>query len=189
MQSYDDIWMGSVQKSINRIIKDNELPADSIILEANKSKTEDMITSYSIKVCGYDYPTSKDSKSTLFNIKHIIKSDVKLLEIVCPNSFCAGVDCPTNAVYKTLASDKQNTYVRINKDSDELQGFMEIIIKAALDNFSATAASFACCGKYVECSDAGKCLHENKLFSKGCSYRKNLESGRFFYGKNAKKNY
>ena len=52
MQSYDDIWMGSVQKSINRIIKDNELPADSIILEANKSKTEDMITSYSIKVCG-----------------------------------------------------------------------------------------------------------------------------------------
>ena len=29
-----------------------------------------------------------------------------------------------------------------------------------------------------------KCVHENKLYSKGCQYRRNLDAGRIFYGKN-----
>lgn len=44
--------------------------------------------------------------------------------------------------------------------------------------------SFGCCGKYVECSDAKHCIHDDKAFSTACMYRKNLESGRIFYGKN-----
>jgi hypothetical protein len=41
-----------------------------------------------------------------------------------------------------------------------------------------------CCGKYNECSDAGICLHEDLIYSSCCMYRKNLESGKIFYGKN-----
>lgn len=40
---------------------------------------------------------------------------------------------------------------------------------------------FACCSKYKECSQAGKCLHEHPYYSKGCYYRENLENGRVFY--------
>lgn len=43
---------------------------------------------------------------------------------------------------------------------------------------------FDCCGKYKECSDAGKCLHDDMLYSTACTYRKKLESGIVFYGKN-----
>jgi len=43
---------------------------------------------------------------------------------------------------------------------------------------------FGCCNDHVRCSDVGHCLHEDDKFYLGCIYRKNLEEGRIFYGKN-----
>lgn len=48
--------------------------------------------------------------------------------------------------------------------------------------------AFGCCNDHVRCSDAGYCLHLNEKEYWGCGYRKNLEAGRIFYGKNAKTN-
>lgn len=45
--------------------------------------------------------------------------------------------------------------------------------------------SFGCCSRYRECSDARKCLIADVDYSTHCSYRKHLEGGRIFYGKNA----
>ena len=46
------------------------------------------------------------------------------------------------------------------------------------------AESFGCCSSYAECSNAGHCIHPDYT---GCYYRKNLEAGCIFYGKNAGK--
>ena len=43
---------------------------------------------------------------------------------------------------------------------------------------------FGCCNDFVKCSDAKACLHPHERFYNGCIYRKNLEEGRIFYGKN-----
>lgn len=43
---------------------------------------------------------------------------------------------------------------------------------------------FGCCHLYRECSDAKKCLEKDVFYSLGCYYRKNLEKGIIFYGKN-----
>jgi hypothetical protein len=43
---------------------------------------------------------------------------------------------------------------------------------------------FGCCHRYVQCSDALKCLHPDFLISLACGYKKNLELGKVFYGKN-----
>lgn len=43
---------------------------------------------------------------------------------------------------------------------------------------------FGCCHRYTACSDALKCLHPNFLTSLACAYKKNLEAGRIFYGRN-----
>lgn len=45
--------------------------------------------------------------------------------------------------------------------------------------------SFGCCSRYRECSDSGQCLIVDREYSAYCSYRKQLEGGRVFYGKNA----
>lgn len=44
---------------------------------------------------------------------------------------------------------------------------------------------FGCCNDHVRCSDAGRCLHLDDEEYWGCCYRKNLEAGRIFYGRNA----
>lgn len=42
-----------------------------------------------------------------------------------------------------------------------------------------------CCSRFRACSDAQKCLMPNSDISECCAYRKNLDAGRIFYGKNA----
>jgi hypothetical protein len=41
-----------------------------------------------------------------------------------------------------------------------------------------------CCSRYMECSDARKCVHPDKGVALDCGYRKILASGRIFYGGN-----
>lgn len=45
-------------------------------------------------------------------------------------------------------------------------------------------SGFGCCSRYVECSDAGHCIHPDIMFAVQCAYRENLRKGRIFYGKN-----
>lgn len=47
-----------------------------------------------------------------------------------------------------------------------------------------TLETFGCCNSFVACSDALRCLYDNDPYYRGCMYRKNLEAGRVFYGKN-----
>lgn len=40
---------------------------------------------------------------------------------------------------------------------------------------------FSCCSRYVECSDALKCIHPNPRFAKGCQYQNNLLQNKIFF--------
>ena len=57
-------------------------------------------------------------------------------------------------------------------------------LTAEIETIFSTTSSFGCCSKYEQCSDEKKCIHENPFYSYGCIYRKNLSSGKIFYGKN-----
>lgn len=71
-----------------------------------------------------------------------------------------------------------NDINEINKISKELQEvYKYLYANEPVDNYG-------CCSRFVECSDALKCINPDKKLSKGCQYRKNLEAGRIFYGKN-----
>ena len=49
---------------------------------------------------------------------------------------------------------------------------------------SAKSDMIGCCDMFVMCSDALMCLRRNDPHYNDCLYRKNLEAGRIFYGKN-----
>lgn len=58
-------------------------------------------------------------------------------------------------------------------------------IKLSFDkSLTQDTFTFGCCGFYVQCSDARHCINNNKIMRSGCLYRKNLENGKIFYGKN-----
>ena len=46
------------------------------------------------------------------------------------------------------------------------------------------AEMIGCCDMFIMCSDAMRCLKSDDPHYNGCLYRKNLEAGRIFYGKN-----
>jgi len=46
------------------------------------------------------------------------------------------------------------------------------------------AESFGCCSSYLECSNNRACIHKGDPEYQECQYRKNLEAGRIFFGKN-----
>jgi len=47
------------------------------------------------------------------------------------------------------------------------------------------SSRFGCCSRFLECSDAKRCIVTDESFSVLCTYRENLENNRIFYGKNA----
>lgn len=61
---------------------------------------------------------------------------------------------------------------------EELKGMKQEIFR------NLNTESFGCCNDFIRCSDALQCLHEEDRFYNNCMYRKNLEAGRVFYGKN-----
>lgn len=52
---------------------------------------------------------------------------------------------------------------------------------------SSAKDAFGCCSRYSACSDAKACLIPHLEYSNNCIYRKSLEQGHIFYGKNADK--
>ena len=53
------------------------------------------------------------------------------------------------------------------------------------NNSSPISDPFGCCSRYRACSDARCCVISDRDYSSFCLYRKNLEAGRIFYGKNS----
>ena len=49
---------------------------------------------------------------------------------------------------------------------------------------NALPKDFDCCSRYNECSDCLHCIQPNKQLAIGCGYRRILNSGTIFYGKN-----
>lgn len=68
-------------------------------------------------------------------------------------------ECPINYIISLITSVMQNIIDRLPKDFD-------------------------CCSRYLECSNAKKCIHPDKEMRLKCGYRKILRKGTIFYGEN-----
>lgn len=77
-------------------------------------------------------------------------------------------------------SDYQAVDFQLNEDLSE---FIVPYLEYAIINYTPPK-SFACCSRFLECSNAKKCIHPNQIHSKECYYRRNLEKGLIFYGEN-----
>lgn len=97
--------------------------------------------------------------------------------------------------FEFVADSSGKTKIRILQDNDkpitltpgssDLLCYLEMLKETKRNIFrNLTTDSFGCCNDFQRCSDAQKCLHSEDRFYNGCMYRKNLEAGRIFYGKN-----
>lgn len=116
---------------------------------------------------------------------NVMKKVSDFIEIRCINeSILESVKNKFNNVqYKD-----SDLYIRINISNIEeidllIEEIKEIFIEMFLQ-YMNTEESFGCCSKYEECSDAKHCVHNDVRLRFSCMYKKNLDAGRIFYGKN-----
>ena len=80
-----------------------------------------------------------------------------------------------NDLYVKIYINDINDINKINNELKEIYKYL--YLNEPFDNFG-------CCSRYIECSDALKCINPDKKLARGCQYKDNLESGKIFYGKN-----
>lgn len=56
--------------------------------------------------------------------------------------------------------------------------------RALQDAINRLPKSWDCCSRYMECSNAKRCVHPDPSLALGCGYRKILASGKIYYGEN-----
>ncbi len=179
-------WKRAIQSMLDTIAHERDLPIHSLYLKANVSRDGQKIVSYSVLIDEPDYPLPRNGKRVPLHISTVlrIKETRKRIELLICTSVFKYVAAPEEAEIKNVEADSANTHVLFPKGSYSLVSYIKRITEYELENYVSQAATFGCCNKFIECSDAKRCVHENKLYSKACSYRANLESGRIFYGKN-----
>ena len=84
-------------------------------------------------------------------------------------------------------SKSDSKFIRIDLDvfnslNNRKELLSPILNQIFIDLFSFPA--FGCCSNYIKCSDERHCIHPDPAYATACQYRKNLESGHIFYGKN-----
>lgn len=184
-------WIDIINRVITDITKNEELPSGALQLIENLSRDKEKVSSYSVAVLKPDYPKGVNpngrAKNTLLNIKSASKKNdtADTLIVSIPDSVLPMVNSRFPNVPLVKKKSDSLTRANIASDSDELKDFFNFLVKAVLDKyFTEGSDAFGCCSRYEACSDAKKCLHENKLYARNCIYGAHLADGRIFYGKN-----
>ena len=187
----EQTWIDRILITIDSIVESEEIPEKSLQLVSNYGKDKEKITSYSIAVLKPDYPKGTNpnglAKNVLINIKPSGKGKNPLdaLMVSVSDNLLSQINKNFPDIELVKKKSDPITRAKIDLDCEYFDSFFYFIIKASLYNyFREGSDSFGCCHLYEKCSDARKCLHENKLYARGCTYGSHLAEGRIFYGKN-----
>lgn len=184
-------WMVVLNSVLEDTAKNEELPEKALVFIENIGRVTKKVTSYTVAVRKPDYPKginpSGKAKNALTNIKVLITRNepIEKLSMSIPDNLLSDVRNQFPDIPLVKRKYDATTRAIISVDDNLLKEFFNFVIKAVLDRyFKDSSDSFGCCHLYEQCSDAKKCLHENKLYARNCIYGRNLAAGRIFYGKN-----
>ncbi len=165
-------WKRDVSSVLDDIASREELLEKSIFLKDNINK-DGKLTSYSICLYEPDYPPLQEGVhggQSIVTFKEDGDSFIFSLPDIKEMALPEGVECLKSSA-------------RVLKDSPLFLDLVRFVVDYRIRHYKS-ASKFSCCSRFLECSDKKKCIHPNRLYATGCEYRKNLESGRIFFGKN-----
>lgn len=82
-------------------------------------------------------------------------------------------------------SEKDSGFIRVNLSDSVSSSALEALMSTVMTNtVNSIPKVFDCCSRYMDCSNAKRCVHPNPDFALDCGYRRILNSGRVFYGEN-----
>ena len=161
-----------------------QMSLDDMLRKTNFEKLQDAIAD-ALKDEQYGYTVSVVENKGYFAIKTKALLAVKITEkktgtVVEFKSKCDEYFEGVNIVHGKDEMSK----ITLN-DFDELLALAKPMAKTALSILDELRGElFGCCSRYMECSDERKCVHPDRVFARDCAYKRNLENGKIFYGKN-----
>lgn len=174
----------NLQALLENTIKELELPDNGLIIQANGGKKK---KTASIYINEPPFPATKEESKKIYTTQSILnfEEDNNFIILLVSQSAFDYVQLPEHIRYEEKKQAK-STFIKVYfpKYHSGLYTYIKQIICYRIKNYTSSAALFGCCDRFRLCSDAKKCVHENKLYSTACMYRMNLDSGHIFYGKN-----
>lgn len=178
--------INEVKKMLENIINEiNEkkipkLQRENIVFKENKD-------SISFFVYGSIILKLFIQKQLTFEVREISQDDIKkLVELEKESLRKITKEVFEDKFSKVSKREGNINYIKCNLESlDNIYQAKEEIKDIYYYLFLlAPVESFGCCSKYIECSDAKKCINLDKKMAQGCQYKENLKNGKIFYGKN-----
>ena len=124
--------------------------------------------------------TNESTSKMAFNVSQRGRKDNKNISFNVKKDLLSALNVPESAEIKEISNDTTNVRIDFPVGFKDYYKLIEQLLLTSIDSFEPSQ-KFGCCDKYKECSQAGKCIHNNQFYSKACWYRKNLESGKIFY--------
>ncbi len=185
-----DGFIKSLDVLLKKIEVDKELPEDCLFVRENSTSKEKTPTSWSVCILEPYYPAPYGDDKYDNQIEVVVtfsKKDLSKEGLCCVltlKQYVLDKIGVAGSPKMLSGSGKDSKTVRYLINDPDLLVFMERLTVYVVEHYHSSEPPFGCCSRYVQCSDAKKCIHPNKLYSTACVYRHNLEHGRIFYGKN-----
>lgn len=88
--------------------------------------------------------------------------------------------------------DLENYLIPMNEKNWSSTEYCDVVIEKIINNadkvyekcYLEASEPFGCCSRYLECSDKRRCIQPDRELARDCKYKRHLEEGRIFYGKN-----
>lgn len=149
----------SIYKTILNILERNERSLESVKITQNKAyHTVSIENNAAIRII-------IDSNQSYISVK--LKYEKLLINPIIP---------------KSAKFQKDWIKYQIN-GLDDLDNTV-IALLQIYDDCKPSGSMFGCCSRFNACSDAKKCIHPDKNYSKNCWYQENMKQGKIFYGIN-----
>ncbi|MBR5094482.1 MAG: hypothetical protein IK095_05255 [Oscillospiraceae bacterium] len=109
----------------------------------------------------------------------------KYIEIPSKYEEEASKYCAVTKPKKKTGSNSETGYIKLLCASpSDVEKMVPLFRHMLRDTLDSLPTEFGCCSKYKECSDAKKCVNNDKNLALQCFYLKNLRHGHIFYGAN-----
>jgi len=99
------------------------------------------------------------------------------------------VPIESKSVVADLAPECQQKEVpggfwRVTLGGEPVATHADVLAQVLADTINRLPKEWDCCSRYLECSNARKCVHPDPAFALACGYRKLLAAGIIYYGEN-----
>ena len=167
-----------ISNIIDELTLKHKLPAKGLYLLENKGAKG---STYTFVINEQPFPVINENViSRSMIILNFMPVKQGISELIIKNKLIDILPYPKSLTLKEVKSDKINHHLLMfNEDVNGIE-YIKNLVEYCLSIYESSN-TFGCCSKYEECSKLKECIHENKLYSTGCMYRKKIENNIIYF--------